>query len=95
MKKENFREIKKAKLPFQERFEAIHKLIRKYRKNRARHEDKKSKYDIMHNLTLDSDPETRSFYPEVAGTKVPETATNEDEEIILSMFDDQIILICY
>ena len=42
----------------------------------------------MHNLTLDSDPETRSFYPEVAGTKVPETATNEDEEIILSMFDD-------
>ena len=42
----------------------------------------------MHNLTLDSDPENRAFYKEVAQPKMPETATNEDEEIILSMFDD-------
>ena len=72
----------------QERFEAVHKIIRKYRAGRARHEDYKSKVDIMHALMLDSDPHLRTYQKDDDDkVEVPaSTATNEDEVIIRSMF---------
>ena len=71
----------------QERFEASHKMIRKYRAGRSRREDKKSKIDILHWLMLDSDPRLRKYRKKKATPKASATATNEDEVLLATMFE--------
>ena len=85
---ENFCNYHTVTLHLQERFEASHKMIRKYRAGRSRRHDKKSKIDILHWLMLDSDPRIRRYRKEKKSKKsAPATATNEDELLVQSMFE--------
>ena len=78
------------KIHIQERYEASHKVCRKYRAVRSRHEDKKSKIDVCHSLQLDSHPRMRKYRPEKS-TPAPRE-DNEDTRIIESMFLDWIVV---
>ena len=85
----NFHTVLYLDMTFQERFEASHKMIRKYRAGRSRRHDKKSKIDILHWLMLDSDPRIRRYRKKEKKSKksAPATATNEDELLVQSMFE--------